>query len=166
MGAVTLPAERVRMAALVIAIFLTSAPTSEAQVGLASRESRVTLIAHIPSAAEMPLVGPPRVLAVRDSVLELAVTVRLSSKGGYRLLVHGNAGQRQPSSRISRRIWVQGVDGNFHELQEGTAVTVAHDGRPAGELDREVRYRLEHSNTSSETAPLPLRYEIAVKPVI
>jgi hypothetical protein len=59
-----------------------------------------------------------------------------------------------------------GLDGNFHELRERTAVTVAHDGRPAGELDREVRYRLEHSNTSSETATLPVRYEIAVKPVI
>jgi hypothetical protein len=154
------------MAALVIAIFLTSASVAEAQVGLASRESRVTLIAHIGSGAAMPVVGSPRVLAVRGSVLELAVTVRLSSKGGYRLLVHGTAGQRQPSPQISPRIWVQGIDGNFHELREGTAVTVAHDERPAGELDREVRYRLEHSNTSSETATLPVRYEIAVKPVI
>ena len=126
----------------------------------------MTILAHAPTGAEMPVVGSPRVLAARDSVLDLAVTVRLSTNGGYRLLVHGTAGQRQPSSRISPRIWVQGLDGNFHEVREGTAVTVAHDQRHAGELDREVRYRVEHSNTSSDTAGLPVRYEIAVKPVI
>jgi hypothetical protein len=61
---------------------------------------------------------------------------------------------------------VQGHDGKFHELRDGSAVTVAHHQRHSGELEREVRYRFEDSDMGFERVTLPVRYEIAVRPAM
>jgi hypothetical protein len=162
---VSQPGKRIRRAIL-IAVLLASADLAEAQVGLTSRGSRVALIAHVPSSASMQVVGLPRVLGVRGSVREAVVTVRLASNSGYRLLVRGTAHQGPARSVKSGRIWVQGQDGEFHELRDGSVVTVAHHQRHSDELEREVRYRYEHSDLGSDTVTLPMRYEIAVRPVM
>ncbi len=164
--AVSLPATGIGKAALLMALLLASAERAEAQVGLASRESRVALIAHVPSHASMQAVSSPRVLGVRGSVREGKVTVRLASNGGYRLLVHGTGHLGHSREGTTARIWVQGADGHFHELQKNSPVTVAQDQRHAGELERDIVYRFEASGPADEPVSLPVRYEIAVRPVL
>jgi hypothetical protein len=61
---------------------------------------------------------------------------------------------------------VRSAEGDFQELRSGTAVTVARDGRAAGEWEREVSYRTEMSATDDVTKALPVRYEIRVEPTI
>ncbi|HET6777886.1 MAG TPA: hypothetical protein VFH26_03275, partial [Gemmatimonadales bacterium] len=105
-SAVRFPAERIGKAALLIAVLLAPTRRAEAQVGLASRESRVALIARVPSGASMQAVSSPHVLAMQGSVREATVTVRLASSCGYRLLVHGTTHGYSRAGR-SERIWVR-----------------------------------------------------------
>ncbi|HEX6434379.1 MAG TPA: hypothetical protein VFZ87_09040 [Gemmatimonadales bacterium] len=165
MSAVRLPAERIGKAALLIAILLAPTERAEAQVGLASRESRIVLIAQVPSGASLQAVSSPRVLGMPGSVREATVTVRLASSSGYRLLVHGTT-RGYARAGQSERIWVRGLDGRFHELQENSPVTVAQDQRPAGELDRHIVYRFETAGPADQPVSLPVRYEIAVSPTL
>ena len=151
------------MAAFVAAVLVGWAESADAQVGLTSRESRITLIARVPVAASLQRVGSFRLLGERNSLREAAITVRLSSTAGYRLLVHGTG---HPASGQAGRIWVLAVDGRFRELQEGSPVTVVHDRTPTGELERAIVYRFETTEPAGETDTLPVRYELAVTPVM
>jgi hypothetical protein len=58
------------------------------------------------------------------------------------------------------------VDGDFHELQENSPVTVAHNQRHAGELERDIVFRFEISSPADGTETPPVRYDIAVNPVL
>ena len=163
MGAVSWPAKQIGKAALAIAVFLASPGSAQAQVGLTSRESRVALIARVPSGASVQSVGSPRVIAGRGSVREATVTVRLASTSGYRLLVR-TARNAQPVQRS--RVWVRGVDGRFHELREGSPVTVAYHQKHAGESERDIVDRVETAEPADDALTLPVRYEIAVNPAL
>jgi hypothetical protein len=57
------------------------------------------------------------------------------------------------------------MDGTLRELANGTAVTVARDGRMAGAQEREVSYRVEAANAGA-MGLLPVRYEIRVDPTL
>ena len=165
MRAVSSPAGRIGTAAVFIAVLLVPAERAEAQVGLASRESRVSLVARVPSGASM-VASLPRVLGERGAVSEASVTVRLAGNSGYRLLVHRTAPQRAAGTGNRGRIWVQGLDGTFHELQENSPVTVALDQSHTGELERDIVYRFETSGPADGMVSLPVRYEIAVNPTL
>jgi hypothetical protein len=163
-SALTLSASSIRTAALVAAVLVAGwEESAEAQVGLASRESRVALIAQVPAAASLQRVGSFRVLEERNSLREAAVTIRVASTAGYRLLVHRTG---QAVSGQAARVWVLAVDRRFHELREGSPVTVAQYRTPTGELEREIVYRFETHEPTSETDTLPVRYELAVTPIM
>jgi hypothetical protein len=136
---------------------------AEAQVGLTSQGTRIALVARVPAAASLQGVGTFRVLGERNSLREGAVTIRLASTSGYRLLVHGTG---HPSSGRSERIWVRAVDGEFQELREGSPVTVAFHGTATGELEQDLVYRFESAEPVSERITLPVRYELAVTPAM
>lgn len=87
---------------------------------------------------------------------EVAVNVRYSVNGWYRLLVR--ATDAHPSSRVS----VRAADGEYQEVIAGSSVTVARGARSAGLLEHEVRYRIE----SRASLQLPVRYEIVMDPAI
>ena len=154
-----------RTMAVLMAALVGLAGTAQGQVGLASHEARVAIIASIPSAAAVHAVGSPRVTRVRGLIREAAVSVRLSSNNGYRLIVRGTGRQEKGRSAVGR-IWVKAVDGTFHELGEGSAVTVAQEQRQAGAFDRQVVYRIESSEVAAELTGLPICYDIAVNPVM
>jgi hypothetical protein len=113
----------------------------------------------------MPTVGAPRLIGVHGSIREAAVTIQLSTNHGYRLVVRGTNEPQGARSEPGRRIWVRGVDGKFHELGNGSRITVVHE-RLHGKSDPEVVYRIETSGAESGMWSLPVRYEIAVTPVL
>jgi hypothetical protein len=164
-SAVSLPADGIAKAAFILAALLALPMRAEAQVGLASRPSQVALIARVPAGASLQA-DSPRLLGNEGSVRTAKVSVRLISTSGYRLLVHGTAHQGDTRSDRSGRIWVQGVDGLFHELQENSPVTVARDRNRAGEFQQEVVFHLENSGPAAEMTSLPVRYEIVVNPIL
>ena len=149
------------IAALVAALIAWSGEV-RAQVGLASREARISLVARVPVAAVMEEVSSPRTITVRGSIREAAVTVRLTSNSGYRLIVHDIRSEQHASA--TGRIWVLGADGKFHELVNGSPVTVVHEKQRAGELARDVVFRIEHSAELLEQQSVPVRYDVAVNP--
>lgn len=149
------------IAALVAALLAWSGE-AQAQVGLASRDAPISLVARVPAGAAMEEVSSARTIAVRGSIREAAVTVRLTSNSGYRLIVHGIRTEQHPSA--AGRIWVLGVDGNFHQLVGGFPVTVAHEKQTAGESARDVVFRIEHSAELLEQQSVPVRYDVAVNP--
>ena len=151
--------------AVLLAMGLAWGSNAQAQVGLASREARVTLVASAPPRAAMTTVGAPRLIAVHGSVREAAVTVGLSSNHGYRLVVRGTGRPQAAGSEPSPRIWVRGVDGKFQELGIGSRITVVQGGRH-GKSDPEIVYRIESSGAELEIRSLPVQYEIAVTPVL
>jgi hypothetical protein len=146
--------------ALVGLLVLGSAQAAEGQVGLTSGMAQVTLVARIAPRGSIQAVGAQRETARQGTVREVSVTVGLSANTGYQLIVRGTA---VPASRV----WVRSATGEYQELTSGTSVTVARDTRCAGQWQREVQYRIETSDAAgSELQNLPVRYEIAINPVM
>lgn len=163
-GGVLQRVRRIGTATLVLWSVILSWPREiQGQVGLASGEARVALIAIAPAHASLEAVSPPREAASPASLREESVTLRLSSNNGYRLIVRRMGTYTAGSVG---RVWVRAADGNFHELAPGSPVTIAED-RLAGQDEREVLYRIEGLPPSPATLQgLPVHYDIVVKPVI
>jgi hypothetical protein len=126
----------------------------QAQVGISSRATQVSLVARAPLHANMPLLSAHRVIGRRGDLSEAAVRLDLLVNSGYRLVAHSNA----PSAS---RVWIQVAGGDYQELVPGAPVTLPGDHRSRSE--REVRYLTDGSTSSAE---LPLRFELLIDPVI
>jgi hypothetical protein len=113
----------------------------------------------------MPQVGLPRDTGRQGSLREARVAVSMTANVGYRVIVRGTGATKSPGSGPTGRIWVLGADGRFHELGGGTAVTVMRV-HAAGESEREIVYRIEDSPDTGSVHPLPVRYDLAVNPVL
>ena len=133
--------------------------SAQAQVGLSSSVAQVTLVARSSPRAALHSVGPVVEIGSRGAFREATVELRLSTNSGYRLRVHRTDG---PSRS---RLWVQAVDGSYHELRAGSPVTVGPGSHPSGGAESTVRYRLE-TRGRGRTIVLPVRYEVVVDPTI
>jgi hypothetical protein len=149
-----------RTVALVGLLAVGSAQAAVSQVGLSSGLAQVTLLARIAPRGSIHGVGAQRETARQGTVREVSVMVGLSANTGYQLIVRGTSA---PASRV----WVRAVTGEYQELTAGASVTVARDTRCAGQWQREVQYRIETSDAAgSELQNLPVRYEMAINPVL
>lgn len=154
------------MRVVLAALLLTWAGEANAQVGLTSGEARISVIARVPSGVSVLGVSSPRVVAETGQTREASVAVRLSASNGYHLVVRGRGLVRGPS-KGAERIWVKAIDGQFRELGNGNPVAVAYEEQSTGEHDMQVLYRIESAGSRPvPTGPLPVSYEIAVKPVM
>lgn len=138
---------------------LAGAPGLSAQVGLSSQVAQVSLVARVAPGATLHRVSPGFERIRSETSRDVSVLVGLAANSGYRLVV---VGTDRPAGT---RLWVRGVDGTLRELGNGTAVTVARDGRMAGAREREVSYRIEAANAGG-MGLLPVRYEIRVDPTL
>jgi hypothetical protein len=138
---------------------LAGAPGLSAQVGLSSGVAQVSLVARIAPSAALQRVSPGLERTLSGTSKELSVSVSLLANSGYRLVV---VGTDRPTGI---RLWVRSVNGMFLELANGTAVTVARDGRLAGARVREVSYRVEAAEPDGMNL-LPVRYEIRIDPTL
>jgi hypothetical protein len=137
----------------------------QGQVGLASGEARIALVAIAPAHASLESVSELREADSPGPLRESSVMVRLSSNGGYRLIVRRTGSMATEATGVGR-VWVRGLDGEFHELTSESPVTVAEE-RPAGEYEQEVFYRIEGPATRpAALQALPFYYDIAVKPAL
>jgi hypothetical protein len=128
-----------------------------AQIGIQSGVARVTLVARSEPHGSIQAVAPARQTTAFGGIVGGSMLVRFSANSGYRLVVRSTGA---PGSRV----WVQDVNGAYHELTNGSAITVARDNHCAGASEREVHYRMEPSEGPS--AEIPVRYELAINPSI
>jgi hypothetical protein len=131
----------------------------EAQIGLTSGMAQVALVARIAPRGSIQGVSGQRETGRVGTIREASVTVRMSANTGYQLMVKG-------TGTSTSRVWVQATTGEFQELTAGSSVTVARDTHCAGQWEREVHYRIEAPESSADQTVLPVRYEIAINPVI
>lgn len=146
------------LAATLVATLAGAAPAA-AQAGVESNVAQVALLVRVPLEASIRSVGPAVPSGRGGSVTEESVVVRLRTNTGYRMMAVG-----LPSSRGSR-IWVRSAGGEYQELVAGSSVTVARELRTAGELEREVSYRVESAG-GDRVESLPVRYDVVVTPAI
>ena len=127
---------------------------AQGQVGITSGLTQVALVAHVAPRGSIQGVSAERETSRMGALREASVTVRMSANTGYRLIVRS-------AGASTSRIWVKSTTGEFQELTAGSSVTVARDTHTAGQLEREVQYRIESAGNSNS---LPVRYEIAISP--
>jgi hypothetical protein len=149
----------VRTLATLLAVLLSRPQGVQAQIGLTSGVAQVALIARIAPRGSIQGVGAQRETARVGTMRESSVTVRMTANTGYQLVVKG-------TGTSSTRIWVRAASGEFQELTAGSSVTVARDTHCAGQWEREVQYRIEAPESAADPAALPVRYEIAINPVL
>jgi hypothetical protein len=130
----------------------------EAQVGLSSGLSQVTLVARVSPRGSIQSVSGQRESGQEGAIRLVSVTVQLSANTGYQLRVHR-------AGNLANRIWVRSANGRFEELTAGAPVTVASDRNCTGQWQREVQYRVETAE-DAELAGLPVRYEVAINPTM
>jgi hypothetical protein len=126
----------------------------QAQVGLSSGVTRVSLLVRAPSYATMPAVSAQREIGRHGNLKETAVRIGLLSNSGYRLVARSDAGS-------TSRIWIHVAEDDYRELAPGKSVTLPGERR--GRSEHEVRYLTDGSTSSSE---LPLRFELVIDPII
>lgn len=131
----------------------------QAQIGITSGMAQVALVARIAPRGSIQGVSAQRETGRVGTIREASVTVRMSANTGYQLMVKGTGAS-------TSRIWVRAASGEFQELTAGSSVTVARDTHCAGQWEREVQYRIETQESAGDLTVLPVRYEIAINPVI
>jgi hypothetical protein len=142
---------------LAVSLFATGQSAS-AQVGLSSSTPAVALLARVPARATLQEVIPLREKGT-GSVRETSVRVRLAANRGYSLIARG----AQPTGA---RLWVRASDGQFHELAPGARITVARHAKGTEQWEQ-VHYRIESEDAHQlEATTLPVRYEVAIDPVL
>ena len=147
----------VRVCRLLVAMALTSPLVGadlQAQVGISSSVTQVSLVVRAPSTVAMPRVSTHRNIGRRGDLREAAVRIHLPGNSGYRLLARGNAGSKS-------RVWIHVTDDHYQELIPGGAVTLP--GGRRGSSEREVRYLTDGSTSAAE---VPVRFELVIDPVI
>jgi hypothetical protein len=143
-----------------VGVFLSLAGTVQAQVGLRSGVAQVALVAHSAPHGSILHLGAERQEGLQAGYEMAAVTLRVSANRGYRLVVRATG-----NAPTGFRLWVRSADGQFQELLAGSPVTVARDRSGSGEWDREIHYRIQAPGPDRE-APLPVRYELHIDPII
>jgi hypothetical protein len=139
---------------LVAAAGLALPQAAQCQVGITSGLIQIGLVAHVAPRASIQALSATRETGRVSGLRATSATVRIAANTGYRLVVRA-AGV--PTSRI----WVRAASGEFQELTAGSSITVARGAHTAGQVEREVQYRLD--SAGGETS-LPVRYEIAISP--
>ena len=126
----------------------------QAQVGISSAMTQVSLVVRAPVHATMPGVSAHRVVGRRGDLREAAVRIHLRANSGYRLLARSNGGS-------ASRVWIHVSDDDYQELVPGRSVALP--GGSHGSSEREVRYLTDGSTSVAE---LPVRFELVIDPVI
>ena len=126
----------------------------QAQVGISSAMTRVSLVMRAPAHAIMPGLSEHREIGRRGDLREAVIRVHLLANSGYRLVARGNAG-------ATSRVWVHLADDHYEELVPGSSVTLPSGSH--GSSEREVRYL---TDGSSSLADLPVRFDLVIDPVI
>jgi uncharacterized protein YcfJ len=152
------PTQAMKSMALVAMLVLGLTSGAEAQVGIRSGVAQLTLVARSAPQASIRTIEPIRHTARARGIIEASTTIGLSANSGYRLVV------RSTGSATSR-IWVLDANGVYQELTGTSSVTVAGDVR-GGQLESQVRYRVEAPERGELADPLPVRYEIAINPTL
>ena len=151
---------------LVALTILAVAPSAlQAQVGLTSGSTRITLIARVAPRASINGVSPAQETARRGALSEGTVKVRMAANTGYRLVVVGTAPVSSNDQSVSR-VWVRAENGRFEELKAGTAVTVVRGHHADAASEPEVSFRSERSASGEGSQALPVRYEVRIDPTI
>ena len=148
--------QAVRVCKLLVAMALTSLGVADlqAQVGISSAMTQVSLVVRAHAHATMPGVSAHRVIGRRGDLREAAVRIHLRANSGYRLVARGHA-------RSKSRVWIHVSDDHYQELVPGRSVTLP--GGSHGSSEREVRYLTDGSTSVAE---LPVRFELVIDPVI
>ncbi len=147
----------VRVCRLLVAMALMSPPVGaglQAQVGLSSGVTQVSLVVRVPSQATMPAVSAQREIGRRGELREAAVRIHLQANSGYRLRARGNSGS-------TSRVWIHVANDDYQELIPGRTVTLPPDRHDSSE--REVRYLTDGSTSA---AGLPVHFDLVIDPVI
>ena len=126
----------------------------QAQGGLSSGLTQVSLVVRAPAYATLPALSAHREIGRRGDLREAAIQINLMANSGYRLVARGNAGS-------DSRVWVHVADDDYQELIPGKSVTLP--GARRGGSEREVRYLTDSGTFSAE---LPLHFELVVDPII
>lgn len=153
-----------RLAALGV-LALAGPAALEAQAGLASGAAGIALIARVPPRASISGVSSRQQTVRQGTLREERVKIRLSANTGYRLVVVGTAplgAKVEPASRL----WVRAEHGRFEEVSSGAAVTVGRGQDSVGEVESEVSFRGEASESVEGPRVLPVRYEVRLDPAI
>ena len=146
------------LAAMLAAAWGGAAPMA-AQVGLGSDVAQVALVVQVAPAVAIQGAAP-LIRSSNGSVTEASVNLRLSTNTGYRLVAVGLRPGR------GSRLWVRSATGEFQELTAGASVTVARESPTAGQVEREVSYRIESAAGGDGVESLPVRYEVVINPTI
>jgi hypothetical protein len=153
---VTAPASA-RVCKLLVAMALLSPSVGtglQAQVGLSSGVSQISLMVRAPSHAAMPAVSVHRQIGRRGDLREAALRIHLLANSSYRLVARGNVGS-------TSRVWVQVANDDYQELIPGKSVALP--GTRRGSSEREIHYLTDGGTSSAE---LPLHFELVVDPII
>ena len=149
-----------RRALVFLGLLGLSGSALEAQVGLASREARVLLLATVPAGASMHPMGALREHSRQGLIRVASRTVSVAANQPFRLNVIRTGPSRS-------RIWVQDAAGRFQQIEAGPGVTIYRAGRSDPASGREIHYRIEEAEATSGTLrELPVRYEIVVDPTL
>ena len=126
----------------------------QAQVGISSAMTRVSLVVRAPAHAIMPEVSGHREIGRRGDLREAVVRIHLLANTGYHLVARGNTG-------ATSRVWIHLAGDHYQELAPGRSVTLP-DGSHGSSV-REVRYL---TDGSSSLAELPVHFDLLIDPVI
>lgn len=157
------PGRRTRLATAAIAVVLAArAPAASAQGetrGLVSAVARVRLVAVMlprltPAARALPA---GRILS--NSAGTGTVLITLSTNTSYRVV----ARRTDPGGTPRARIWLEGGDGQLHELD--TEPLVVRTGR-TGDGTILVPYRLGGARERAPAGFPPLRIDVVVQPAL
>lgn len=142
---------------------LTGPAGLQAQAGLASGLSTITLTAAVPPRASISSAGSARETARLGSLREEEVMVRLSANAAYKLVVVGTdvAGQAGPTPGL----WVRVETGQFVEVRPGAVVTVIRGQHGVAYSQHPVTFRRERSGPMRPHV-YPVRYELRIDPTI
>ena len=148
-----------RIIALIGVAALCFSPAATAQVGLTSGLASVTLLARRSPEGALTTVGTARELSRHGSVREMLATVHITINSGYRLVA-----RRSPGANA--RVWVKSMGGEFQELRSDSSVTVDRDGVGGGLREREIYFRVDGPGSSGSLGPLPVFYDLVVRPTL
>lgn len=158
MGRSMLMATGRRLGALGV-LALMSVSTAWAQVGLASGVSQVTLVVRSAPRASALAVGSIHRTGRQGDMTHATMDLQLSASSPYRLVVRGVLGA------TGGQVWVQSVDGTYHQVVAGSSVTVAHGSRAPAHFRRQVKFQFDRG-VPSALSKLPVRYELVMVPKI
>ena len=138
---------------------LMSVSTASAQIGLASGASQATLVVRSAPRASALEVGSIHRTGRNGDLTHATMDLQLSAISPYRLVIRGVPGA------TGGQVWVQAVDGTYHQVVAGSSVTVAHGAHAPAHSRRQVKFQFDRG-VPSALSKLPVRYELVMVPKI